>query len=264
MITTVNEILELIAKHPAGYLVRVEHEMWGGGYDSTYPAKLSVEGQGWVISHTQGERGFGTTRNADEITLLLDQAQASSNATGWALKILKQNSFHVDEFISTDAADESRYLSAEKLFFRGLSTGEKSRVFILGDYQLSFKFAVTSFVCSIAVRGSFCPEAAGREPGPHQRSNEFLGIGSYTWGQNGSGFNAKYVEAIAFIKRFIAGQWEGLKPYMQDNRSASINARTGETNTRFWSAQLTFPDLAFQKSKKENKFPLFTSRLLFP
>jgi hypothetical protein len=96
--------------------------------------------------------------------------------------------------------------------------------------------------------------------GPHQRSDEFLRMGTYSWGENASGFNQKYVEAISFLRRFIAGDWEGLAPHFQDNRSSSVNARTGEHKTSFWSAQLTFPDLAREKAK----FPLFASRLVLP
>lgn len=254
-IATVNEVLELIAQHPAGYLIKVASEMWGGNYDKTYPGKLSVEGKDWTFS----TKNLKVYRTIEEVRNVLDSLVLQSSASGWALGILKQNSFHTDAYLSTRGEDEARFLSAEKMFFRN-RYGEDTRIFHLGDFRVSFRFYVTSFQASISMRTTFCPEAIGEKASPHLRANDFDGIGVYGWGKNGSGFNQKYIEAIKFLQRFIDGNWEGVAPHWQDNRSSSINARTGEHNTHFWSAQLTFPEKAHAKAT----FPLFVGRLLFP
>jgi hypothetical protein len=253
---TVNQVIELVCNHPAGHLIVVQQEMFAGAYSRIYPGKLSVEGNDWTFSTYQTK----TIRTLAGVKEYLDGLVP--NISQWQESILKRLSFHTAP--DSDHQSEGRFVSAEKLFFCFLGT-TPNRKFIVGDYEISFWFGVTSFKATVSVRASFCPEAFGEPGGAGFRNDSatFISIGEYVWGENGSGFNRKFQEAIAFLKRFVNGDWTGVEAFYQNNRSVSRSA-SGESHTRFWAAQLTYPDLAKAKTESKGGFPLFSSRLIFP
>lgn len=114
---------------------------------------------------------------------------------------------------------------------------------------ISFRFYVTSYRATLAIRVSDSPDAF---KDPYIVPTEKWGtIAEAGWSQNGSGFNQKYIEAKRLIEATALGDWSAWSPLLQENRSTSYS-KTGEENTRFWSAELTDPSSA----QREYKFPL--------
>lgn len=107
--------------------------------------------------------------------------------------------------------------------------------------KVFLRFHVTSFAAYLSIRESDCPEAF---KDPRLAPTEKWGTIAQTgWGQNGSGFNKKYIEAFRLIKETAEGDWSAWTCLTQDNRTTSYSPRNG-WNTRFWSAELTDPGLA--------------------
>ena len=114
--------------------------------------------------------------------------------------------------------------------------------------SISFRFYVTSYVATLAIRVADCPEAF---KDPNLVPTEKWGtIAESGWGQN-SGFNQKYINGRNLIEATAQGEWSAWSPLVQENRSTSYSFKTGE-NTRFWTAELTDPKLA----QAQYEFPM--------
>jgi hypothetical protein len=165
----------------------------------------------------------------------------------------------ITEFSAPTQKNSKLWQSPEKEWFQsnGRPSGSfnEDYSFTLRDQEgrelrLWFRFYVTSFSASVHIRGCECPEAftiPGFEP-----TQSFESLAFAAWGQNGSGLNQKYVEARALIEETVNGEWDAWCPLVQENRSTSRNARTGEPSTRFWAAQQTDPAVA----QRRYAFPL--------
>lgn len=115
--------------------------------------------------------------------------------------------------------------------------------------MVSFRFYVTSYIATLAIRQVDSP---GAFKDPYIVPTEKWGtIAETGWGENGSGFNQKYISALRLLEATALGDWSAWSPLLQENRSTSFSMKTGE-NTRFWSAELTDPGVA----QREYKFPL--------
>ena len=119
----------------------------------------------------------------------------------------------------------------------------------LGEVSVYFKFRVTSFDAFVSVRLNAKNKGCDLPPnGSNYHSSavegDFVSIGEFTWSENGSGFNKKFEKALEYCRRIADGDWEMIRPLVQENRSTSYSPGSGEWKTRFSCPEITTPDLA--------------------
>lgn len=175
----------------------------------------------------------------------------------------------VKEFDKPTYENAFAFTSPEKQIFcpntgcpnTGLSY--ETAVVKLGDnVQLSFVFRVTSFEAGLSVRLTPENKEMHRYPewiGVHPEWPSFgqlVTIGEIHWGENGSGFNKKFIIAKDLVRSIALGDWSQVNDLVQSNRSTSYSPRTGEWNTRFSCPKTSDAAVAHEWLKNMNAFPL--------